>query len=59
MNVTKEEKSKAQILLKKCKELEKTKKLIPVRIGNSISVMMPSNFTKKQFEAKTEKYIKK
>lgn len=58
MNVTQEEKSKAQILLKKCKEHEKTRKLIPVKIGNSISVMMPSNFTKKEIEEKRRKYLK-
>lgn len=57
MNITNEEKSKAQLSLDKCKEHERKKKLIPVKIGKGIMIMMPSNFTEKQLEAKRKKYI--
>jgi hypothetical protein len=57
MNITNEEKSVAQRMLNKCKEQETKKKLVPVKIGKGIMVMMPPNFTQKQLEAKRKKYI--
>lgn len=57
MNITNEEKSVAQLLLDKCKEHERKKKLVPVKIGKGIMIMMPSKFTQKQLEAKRKKYL--
>lgn len=57
MNITNEEKSVAQKILDKCKEQETKRKLVPVKIGKGIMIMMPSNFTEIQLEAKCKKYI--
>lgn len=57
MNITSEEKSVAQRMLDKCKEQDKKKKLVPVKIGKGIMIMMPPNFTQEQLEAKRKKYI--
>lgn len=59
MNVTEEEKSKAHLLLKKCKEHEQKKNLISVKIGKGITIMMPPNYTETQLEAKRKKYLDK
>lgn len=57
MNVTNKEKSIAQRMLDKCREHEKKKKLVPIKIGKGMMILMPPNFTQEQLEAKRKKYL--
>ena len=59
MNITEEEKCKAQRVLNKCKDSEKERDLKPVRMRNNVWVMMPRKSSKKEIEAKKQKYNKK
>ncbi len=58
MDFYEQEKGKAHELLREVKKKEQKLSLIPIRVAHNTTIMMSSNATKKEIEAKIKQYQK-